>query len=427
MSTGTEPQMDTDGHRGRVPKLRFPEFRDDGAWEEKQLGDVCDVKSSKRIHQKDWKTSGIPFYRAREIVQLQRGNSLKDPIFISEEKYNEIKEKYSTPQKNDMLITGVGTIGVPYIIPDNNPFYFKDGNLIWLSNISTIPEWIYLNILNPTVMKNIHNEQGSTVQTFTIIQAKKLKIHFPHPPEQQKIANCVSSIDELISVQAKKLDTLKAHKKGLMQQLFPAEGETVPKLRFPEFRDAGAWEETFLSKVAKYQNGKAHEQNIEETGKYIVVNSKFISTDGEVKKFSNTAACIAEKEDILMVLSDVPNGRAIAKCFLVDTDNLYTVNQRICKLTSKKAVSVMLFYSFNRNPYFLAFDDGVKQTNLKKDDVLNCPILLPKDLNEQQKIADCLISIDNLITAQAKKLDTLKSHKKGLMQQLFPTPDEVNG
>ncbi len=85
----------------------------------------------------------------------------------------------------------------------------------------------------------------------------------------------------------------------------------------------------------------------------------------------------------------------------------------------------MLFYSLNRNPYFLAFDDGVKQTNLKKQDVLDCPVLLPKDLKEQQQIADFLSSIDELIAAQAKKIVSLKAHKKGLMQQLFPEMDGV--
>jgi len=129
---------------------------------------------------------------------------------------------------------------------------------------------------------------------------------------------------------------------------------------------------------------------------------------------------LAKKGDILMVLSDIPNGKAIAKCFFVDTDNLYTVNQRICKITSSKAVGIMLFYSLNRNPYFLSFDDGVKQTNLRNEDVLNCPIFLPINTKEQQKIADCLSSLDDLITTQSQKLEALKAQKKGLMQGIFP-------
>jgi type I restriction enzyme S subunit len=198
----------------------------------------------------------------------------------------------------------------------------------------------------------------------------------------------------------------------------------IPELRFPEFIDTEPWKEENLQKVADYENGKAHEQDIDEKGKYVVVNSKFISTDGEVRKFSNTANCIAKKNEILMVLSDVPNGRAIAKCFYVDKDDFYTVNQRICKITPTQVNSTILFYTMNRNSYFLSFDDGVKQTNLKNDDVLNFPLILPEDPKEQEKIASCLSSLDEVITAHNKKLDELKAHKKGLMQNLFPQDGE---
>jgi len=199
----------------------------------------------------------------------------------------------------------------------------------------------------------------------------------------------------------------------------------IPELRFPDFRDAESWKEKTLEEVAKYENGKAHEQDIDVNGKFIVVNAKFISTDGEVKKYTNTAFCPAKKGDILMVLSDVPNGRAIAKCFFVDKDDFYTVNQRICKLTPTKAEGKLLYYLLNRSPYFLSFDDGAKQTNLKNEDVLNCPLLLPKEPNEQQKIATCLSSLDEVIAGNSQKLDSLKTHKKFLMQNLFPQEGET--
>ena len=139
----------------------------------------------------------------------------------------------------------------------------------------------------------------------------------------------------------------------------------VPRLRFPEFEQRGDWQEKTLNAVAKYENGKAHEQDIVEVGEYLVVNSKFISSDGVVKKCTNKAFCLATKGDILMVLSDVPNGKAIAKCFFVDADDLYSVNQRICRITPFDADNLMLLYILNRSPYFLSFDDGVKQTNLR--------------------------------------------------------------
>lgn len=249
----------------------------------------------------------------------------------------------------------------------------------------------------------------------------KLKIPVPsNTDEQQKIASCLSSLDELIAAHNDKLDALKDHKKGLLQNLFPQEGETVPKVRFPEFEDVGEWIETTLEQVADYENGKAHEKDIDENGDYIVVNSKFISTEGETVKYSDTAFCPAKLGDILMVLSDVPNGKAIAKCFYVDEENRYSVNQRICRITATDCDSRFLFYIMDRNAYFMSFDDGVKQTNLRKSDVLEFPFRIPTDPVEQTKIASCLSAVDELITAQQEKIEQLQQHKKGLMQGLFP-------
>jgi len=206
--------------------------------------------------------------------------------------------------------------------------------------------------------------------------------------------------------------------------LSEAEG-LIPDYRFPDFECEGEWEQKIVSQVAEYENGKAHEQNIVEIGKFVVVNSKFISTDGAVRKYSNIAYCLARKNEVLMVLSDVPNGRAIAKCFYVDKDDYYTVNQRVCKITPVNVEGKLLIYLLNRNPYFLAFDDGAKQTNLRNEDVLNCPLILPINSEEQQKIAACLYSLDEVIAAHSQKLEALKDHKKGLMQNLFPQEGEM--
>lgn len=121
-----------------------------------------------------------------------------------------------------------------------------------------------------------------------------------------------------------------------------------------------------------------------------------------------------------MVLSDVPNGKAIAKCFYVDEENSYSVNQRICRITATNCDSRFLFYIMDRNAYFLSFDDGVKQTNLRKSDVLEFPFRIPTDPVEQTKIASCISAIDEFIKAQTVRIEELNQHKRGLMQGLFP-------
>lgn len=241
----------------------------------------------------------------------------------------------------------------------------------------------------------------------------EMSIMVPSLPEQQKIADFLSTIDTVIEKQKETASAWEERKKGVMQKLFSQ------KVRFKA--DDGdqfpEWEEKKLGEVFEFYNGKAHENVISENGKYVVVNSKFISTDGTVRKYTNEMIFPLIKKDIVMVMSDVPNGKAISKCFLINENNKYTLNQRICCLRTKEN-AVFYINQISRNKYFLKFDDGVKQTNLRKNDILQCPLLCPC-LAEQQKIADCLSSLDEVIKKQKATLAAWEELKKGLLQQMF--------
>ena len=382
-----------------VPTLRFPEFQDTEGWKEYKLKSLCEIGNGK-----DYKHLGsgnIPVYGSGGYM-----TSVDDFLYDGE----------------SVCIGRKGTIDKPIFL--TGKFWTVDTLFYTHSFHNCLPKFLYLIFLQINWYK--YNEAGG-VPSLSKTTIGEINVFVPvgkkgELKEQQKIADCLSSLDELIEATAQKVETLKEHKKGLMQRLFPAEGKNVPDLRFPEFQgQATEWQSTLLGAVVDYENGRAHENEIDDEGDFIVVNSKFISTDGEVVKRTNTPYCLADKEDILMVLSDVPNGRAIAKCFFVDQSGVYTVNQRICRLRSKNVNSKLLFYLINRNPYFLSFDDGVKQTNLKKSEVLECPLMIPSSPIEQQKIADLLSSIDDLIIATEQRIKSLEKHKKGLMQQLFPS------
>lgn len=158
-----------------------------------------------------------------------------------------------------------------------------------------------------------------------------------------------------------------------------------------------------MGEVAKYRNGKAHENSIAEDGKYVVVNSKFVSTDGEIRKYSNEQIEPLHEGEICFVLSDVPNGRAIARTFLVEKDDKYTLNQRIAGITPLEITdSYFLHILMNRHPYFLRFDDGAKQTNLSVNDVMEFETYYPS-LDEQQKIGAYFSKLDYLITLHHRK------------------------
>ena len=198
----------------------------------------------------------------------------------------------------------------------------------------------------------------------------------------------------------------------------------VPKRRFKQFQEVDNWEQHKLIEIADYRNGKAHEQNIDASGEYIVINSKFVSTDGCVKKYSNELIEPLSIGEIAFVLSDVPNGKAIAKTFLVKKNNKYTLNQRVAAITPHEGIdSYFLCNLMNRNQYFLQYDNGVGQTNLSKSDVENFIGKYPL-YEEQKKIGKFFATLDNLIASQQHKLNKIKALKSAYLSEMFPAVGE---
>lgn len=215
------------------PRLRFPEFQNAGEWETKPLGEIFPITSSKRVHESDWTAAGVPFYRAREIVALNKQEPIQ-PLFISEELYSQFSKLTGEIREGHLLVTGVGSIGVPYLVKKGDRFYFKDGNIIWLKNDEKQLSGEFLHRLYETdyVQKQLKTMADvGTVATYTIDNAKRtLAVYPPDPDEQQRIADCLTSLDGLIAAQTQKLEALKTHKQGLMQQLFasPEAAEQPP-------------------------------------------------------------------------------------------------------------------------------------------------------------------------------------------------------
>ena len=218
---------------------------------------------------------------------------------------------------------------------------------------------------------------GSTFESLNSDNIKNAEVKVPTTAEQVQIGDFFHHLDNLITLHQRKCQ--------------------IDGCRF-QSPLAITWEQRKLGEVAKYRNGKAHENCIDESGKYIVVNSKFVSTNGTVIKHSNMQNEPLAQNEIAFVLSDVPNGRAIARTFLVEENDKYTLNQRIAGITSSEnTYPYFLHILMNRHPYFLAFDDGVKQTNLSVSDVLNFETYYP-EYEEQKQIGEYFANLDNLIT-----------------------------
>jgi type I restriction enzyme, S subunit len=187
------------------------------------------------------------------------------------------------------------------------------------------------------------------------------------------------------------------------------------------------WQVKLLPEVCKFRGGKAHEQHISDLGRYVCVNSKFISSDGAVRKYSTANFCPAKKGDVLMVMSDLPNGRALAKTYLVEADDTYAVNQRVCALSTYRDSAEYLFFVLNRNPYFIKFDDGVNQTHLLNPVFEKCPLALPPTVDEQRAIAAALSDVDALLGGLDRLIAKKRNLKQAAMQQLITGETRLPG
>jgi len=185
------------------------------------------------------------------------------------------------------------------------------------------------------------------------------------------------------------------------------------------------WEVKKLGEVCEYSNGKAHEQYIKKEGKYIVINSKFISSDGRVFKRTNEALFPLSQGAIAMVLSDVPSGKALAKCYLIEKDDTYSLNQRICAIRSDKFYDKFLYYQLNRNKHFLSFDNGENQTNLRLNQILDCLLYLPP-FSEQKRIVVILdkafVTIVKAKENAEKNLQNSRELFESYLQNVFANP-----
>lgn len=381
-----------------VPALRFPEFREMEGWRKSYIYEECPNSYSggtPKTTEKIFYGGNIPFIRSAEIGKN------KTELYITQEGLNNSSAKMI--QKGDLLIAlygaNSGDIAIAKIDGAINQAILclkaKENNLFIYYTLQKNKKNI--------VSKYLQGGQGNL--SAEII--KSIVFYIPQKNEQQKIADCLSSLDDLIEATNRKIEALKEHKKGLMQRLFPKEGKNVPELRFPEFQGTKEWEETKLKDLCSIGNGKDYKHlnkgdiPVYGSGGYMTSVNDFLY-DGE-------SVCIGRKGTI-----DRPIF-IIGKFWTVDT-LFYTHSFSNC-------LPKFLYLIFQKIDWH-KYNEAGGVPSLSKTTIGEINVLIPikEDigLKEQLKIADCLFSLDELIEATSQKVEILKEHKKGLMQQLFP-------
>ncbi len=384
-------------NKSGVPALRFPEFKNAPVWGGKKLGDYLDyLQPTKYL-----------------VESTAYNDNYKIPVLTA-------GKTFILGYTNE--INGIFENNLPVIIFDDFttatkfvdlPFKAKSSAMkILLAKDNANIKFIY------ELMQTIEHEVGNH-QRHWISKFSTLNVFIPKPKEQQKIADCLTSLDDLITAQSQKVDSLKQHKKGLMQQLFPAKGKNTPALRFPEFKNAPAWEEKKIENVGEIITGKTPSTKKPELWNGDI---EFITpTDIYNKHQQNTSRKVVKTEKMKIL----PIGSIAYTCIasigkMTMTTKKSITNQQINSIIVNQSNSnEFIYYLLLVMTPYIKSQANKTFAIINKQDFSKLKIFTPKP-PEQQKIADCLTSLDELIDAQSQKLLSLKQHKKGLMQKLFP-------
>ena len=419
--------------RTLVPKLRFPEFLDAGEWVAVQLEQIAKRVTTKNLDgiivRVLTNSAEFGILDQRDYFDKYIANvSNVDGYYIIE-----LGDYVYNPRISTLAPVGPisrNNIGKGVMSPLYTVFRFKDENTDFYQHYFKSSSW-HSYLRRVSSMGARHDRMSITISDFMAMPVPE-----PLENEQQKIADCLTSLDELITAEADQLDALKAHKKGLMQQLFPREGETTPRLRFPEFEGSGEWESTNIGEHVNLQSGFPFE------GKDIVEDSAGVPlmrginiTEGRIRhdpdydRFylepaENLAKYRLQEGDLVIGMDGSKVGKNSAMITSADAGALLV--QRVARLRSDRQVTMRFIFQHVNSPKFHSYVDRINTSSgiphISAKQIKYFPLALPCDA-EQQRIADCLTSLDDLITAQAEKIETLKTHKKGLMQQLFPAPE----
>lgn len=427
-----------------IPELRFPEFESEQEWNYYGLGEIAEIVrgGSPRPIQEYLTTdeNGLNWLKIADVPS--------DAKYISSTKERVIRDAINSTREvhpGDLILSNSMSFGRPYIL--NIKTCIHDG-WIAIRKIShiTFEDYLYYYISSEISQNYFNvNAAGAAVKNLNAEIIKLLPIYLPkNKDEQQKIASTLSSLDELIAAHSDKLEALKDHKKGLMQNLLPQEGETVPKVRFPEFEKDGEWKNKTLidtadKKVKWCFTGGPFGSNLkasdyEESGIRIIQlqnigDGEFIDDNKiytSIEKADELLSCNIYAGDIILSKMGDPVGRA---CIIPDSlERCVMASDGIRLVIDEEKFSKYFIYSLiNSKRIRKAIEKRATGSTRKRiglDTLRGIELLVPKQFEEQQKIASCLSAVDELISAQIEKIEQLQQHKKGLMQGLFPKVSE---
>ena len=410
------------------PEIRFKGYTDE--WEQRKFGEITELKSASRVHKDEWTSNGVPFYRSSDVMAAINGTE-NEKAFISEELYEKLSKVSGKLEEGDILVTGGGSVGNPYIVPDNKSLYTKDADLLWIKNKGKFhPYFLYEFFFSPTFRNYLESiSHVGTIAHYTITQLSDTPICLPSFEEQKEVGEYFQSLDHLITLHQRKCDEVKSLKKYMLQKMFPQNEQKVPEIRFEGFTEA--WEQRKLGDVlddmyngqtpsrnkSEYWNGNIKWLSSGELNRGTVYDSmEMITEDGQ--KSANLR--IVPKGTFIMAITGLEAAGTRGNCALLGFDT--TLNQSCMALFPKKDLltSDFLFQWYRKvgEEYGINYTQGTKQQSYNAELIKILPISLPS-VAEQRKIASYLSNLDHLITLHQQKCEELKKIKKFMLQKMF--------
>ena len=405
----------------RVPKLRFPEFTDD--WEQRKLGELTEIKDSARIPNNEWTESGVPYIRASDVTN----EDMRGVLFISEEKYKFYKSITGAPEQGDVLFNGGGEIGKTMLNTGNKPIYVQGGAVLYArTSASKMLNGRYMKTYFETSSAKSYIDAasaGGTMKHFTLKPSQEMPIMFPTMSEQQKIGQYFSNLDNLITLHQRKLEKLKKLKKGLVQKLFSQEVrfKADDGSEFPE------WEEKKLGEFGTFIKGAAlSKADISEYGSPFILYGELYTTYKEVAyNIQRRTQAIVDKKyyscigDVVIPTSgESAEEISTATCVMVPNVILGgDLNIFRSDIVDGRIMSYILNHQVKWKIAMIA--QGKSIVHIQAKQLSNIYVKYPVSKVEQQKIADCLSLLDDVIEKQKVTLAAWEEMKKGLLQQMF--------
>lgn len=409
----------------KVPEIRFKGYAD--SWKQRKLDCTNTVFTDGNYGESYPKSSdmtdsitGVPFLTGGNLRDGKL--SIDGASYITLDKHLELTSGHL--EEDDIVIAVRGSLGALGYVNYNNAGWNINSQLAILrTNKNELYGAFLIQYLLSQDGQNelLKRQTGSALKQLPIKSLKDLKVPISSIDEQKEIANFLSQLDNRITLHQRKYDALKTMKKILLSKMFPKYGDDVPEIRFKGFADA--WEQRKLSEVVEYRNGKGKEDKQSSTGKYELINLNSIHIDGGLKtsgKFVDDPDDLLQKNDLVMILSDVGKGNLLGRVAIIPESNKYVLNQRVALLrpVNIDMTSFLFVYINAHQYYFKAKGAGMSQLNISKDAVQNFCDFMP-ETKEQQCIGNLFSNVDRLITLHQRKLQKFKNIKKAILEKMF--------